>query len=316
MTFRNVPAARQIGRVLARAVVPAWVLTGAVFKLVERTPNNLPSQIVSTARDLGVDLDILLRTLIGLEFMAAAVMIFVARLARPAAIFMLACFCAILVGELWAQSGSCGCFGSIKIHPGVMLAIDGALLLGVVFFRPPAGAGAEREPRWPLVAAALAIAAGFGASFGMPGRTVLTTTVQDGGNGVKPPPRGFWYAKAIDQWPGRSLEELDELFSVIPDRPDGLAAGRKRVVLFRRDCEHCEEMFYNYFGGPLEVPVTAYEIPVKEPEWEVPRAEGVTVLRLPYDEKFWVVQTPLVITLQDGKVVCAREGVGFEECLQ
>jgi hypothetical protein len=316
MRFANAPLAQKLGLALSRAVVPAWVLAGAVFKLVERTPNNLPSRIVGAARELQVDLGVLLRTLIGLEFLAAALMIFVARLARPVAILMLGCFCLILVGELLAGSGSCGCFGAVTFHPALMLAIDASLLAGVVCLRPPAPL---RAPRRPLAAAALAIAGGFAAAFGVPDRALPSPPEPPDGTTLGPPPpcppfkEGFWYAKDIESWPGRSWQEL-ELCGII-GMPPRIAQGRVHVVLYRRDCDHCEEMFQDHFAGRITAPVLAMRIP-SEVTWQMPPTQGVTFTDLPGDEGFWVVQTPLVITLQDGTVLCATEGEEFLGCLE
>lgn len=133
-------ASQWIGTVLTRLVVPLWVLTGAVFKLVERTPSNLPSQIVKLAKDQQLDLALVLRLLIGLEFVAIAVMLFLPRFARAMAIFILACFCAILINEIRVGATSCGCFGTVKINPWIMLAIDSLLLVAVILLRPSAPA--------------------------------------------------------------------------------------------------------------------------------------------------------------------------------
>src|SRR5262245_7833377 len=118
------------GIVLTRIVVPLWVLAGAAFKLYERTPSNLPVVILQGAKKAGVDdLGMLLRTLIGLEFFAVAVMMLVPRLSRAMAIFMLSCFCAILLGDIAMKASHCGCFGSLPIKPWQMLIVDGSLLL-------------------------------------------------------------------------------------------------------------------------------------------------------------------------------------------
>ncbi len=313
MTSASLPSvASRVGLVLTRVVVPLWVLSGAIFKLIERTPLNLPSSFVSAAKDWNIDLGLMLPTLIGLEFLAVAVMVLVARLARPMAIFMLLSFCLILIVELVLQSTSCGCFGSIKIHPGVMLAIDGTLLLSVIFVRTPKTAIAAR---WPLVAAAVAIVAGFGLSFGLSGhRAVALPTV---GGCTAPPPTQplppWWYAKEIDQWPGKCWNELD-LFQIIPNWPSDIARDRKHIVFYRRDCDHCQKMFEDFFAGQLDTPVIACRIP-SEVTWQMPQTTA-TLMDLPGDSDVWVIETPLIITLQDGRIECAREGLGFEECLE
>src|SRR5687767_13912390 len=125
----------RIGSILCRVVVPIWVLTGAIFKLYARTPGNLPSDIVNSAKEYGVDLHVLLAVLISLEILAAAVMIFVPRLSRYAAIVMLSVFCLVLLNELRIGNfKSCGCLGDIPIKPWQMLIIDSTLLLGVIVF--------------------------------------------------------------------------------------------------------------------------------------------------------------------------------------
>lgn len=123
----------RIGQVLTRIVVPLWVLAGATFKLVERSPENLPSQIWKTAAGWHIDLFQLLAVLIALEIAIAAVMIFLPRLSRIAAIFMLGVFCLVLLNEMRVGNvTSCGCFGKIPMPPWVMLIIDGSLLLAVL----------------------------------------------------------------------------------------------------------------------------------------------------------------------------------------
>lgn len=328
MQFLKSPAAGLTGLVLCRGVVPAWVLAGAAFKLYERTPSNLPSMFVALAKETGLDLGQLLRTLIGLELLAVAVMVFVARLARPMALFMLGSFCAILVVELLRSATSCGCFGSIKVHPGVMLAIDGTLLALTAIFAPPRPEAAM--PRRALASAAVAILAGFGLSFWLPERMA--------GDGLPPPPPNgndnggtpvhegctappqpiaapaWWYVKAgeTERWQGLCWNQID-LFQILRQYPGDLARGRKHVVFYRRDCEHCGKMFSDYFTGALEDPVIAYRIP-SEALWEPPETTRVTFIDLPEKPEL-VIETPLIITLEDGKVVCAIEGEGFEKCL-
>ena len=144
----------KVGTVLCRIVVPAWVLSGAVFKLLETSPRLLPSKtILAPADSLGIDLYWLLATLIAAEFLAVAVMVLVGRFARVMAIFVLSVFCLILIGEM-AQGNitSCGCFGNNSPPPWAMLIADVGLLLGVIFLKPLAKS-AVHPARWPVPAA-------------------------------------------------------------------------------------------------------------------------------------------------------------------
>ena len=124
----------KLGQILSRVVVPGWVLTGALFKLYESSPKLLPKEtILKVANDLGIDLNVLLAVLIGLEFFAVAVMLCLARLARPMAIFLLSVFCLILLGEMaLGNLTNCGCLGANSPPPWVILLIDGGLLFGVL----------------------------------------------------------------------------------------------------------------------------------------------------------------------------------------
>src|SRR5690606_9218291 len=92
-----------------------------------------PKGIWQPAYQAGLDLDWLLATLISLEFMLVAVMVFIARLARPAAVFTLSVFCLVLLNELRIGNfTSCGCLGNVPMKPWQMLVIDGTLLAGVI----------------------------------------------------------------------------------------------------------------------------------------------------------------------------------------
>jgi hypothetical protein len=300
----------QIGFALCRIVVPLWVLAGAAFKLYERTPSNLPSGILDTARKLNIEslaqaisynsggLDLLLRVLIGLEFFAVGVMFFVPRFARAMAIFMLSCFCGILIWELIRSATKCGCFGSITIQPWQMLTIDGTLLLLTIIFSPNTGRSASAAPQGrsivaPVVVSVVMLAAGLGISFGVPERTATEQTVivphveptpatqsatlpdvdAPPVQTQQPPPAdptinpkplpipNSWYTKTPpDQWIGKPWREL-EIFQLMPRWPKDMDTGKRYVVFYSRTCEHCETMFWDDLISALDAPVTAVEIP-------------------------------------------------------
>jgi hypothetical protein len=175
-----------VGTILVRAAVPVWILTGALFKLLEAMPRYLPAQVRGDAMRAGIDLMLLLAVLISLEFLAIAVMVFLGRYARAMAIFMLSCFMLILLRDMYVviadavakaaadgssaregitaglESMKCGCFGSKSPPLYVMLAIDGGLLLLVSIFRP---LPAPRPSRAAIVAAAVFVAAATAVTF-------------------------------------------------------------------------------------------------------------------------------------------------------
>ncbi|MDY7108299.1 MAG: hypothetical protein SYC29_06645 [Planctomycetota bacterium] len=167
-----------LGVLFSRLLVPGWLMTGALFKLYYRSPRSLPETIWKNAYEI-IDLDLLLRGIIGLELVIAGIMFFSRRFARPTAIALLVVFCLILLNEMRIGAASCGCMGKIVMPPWVMLVIDVPLLIGVLVFRPSGGrppevrstASAEGKPAmnpWPAVFALAWVLFSFGLAFGVP----------------------------------------------------------------------------------------------------------------------------------------------------
>ena len=327
--------AEKIGCLLTRVLVPLWILTGATFKLFAQTPSTLPRfSIFEPAKDRGIDLGILLNTLIGLEFLAIGVIVFMPRLSRLMAGFMLGSFVLILTNELLKGAESCGCLGSkITLHPGVMMGIDGVLLLGVIFL--PTIKDQTAKLMSGLVPALAVTVLGFSASFGASalmqnrGEAPPPPIVNNGDNaGIQnnigqdpcaaPPVQiafpNFWYVRGdINNWVGQCWNQI-ELFQLIRQWPEDITEGEKFVVLYRRDCDHCEEMFNRDFTGTITTPILAYHIPVDSPNWTLPANHTAQLYDLS-NKTDWVITTPLVVKLVDGRIECAAEGEGFEACL-
>jgi hypothetical protein len=329
-----------IGIALCRVIVPLWVLAGAVFKLYERTPSNLPSGIVSTAKGAGVDLETLMRLLIGLEFFAVGVMVLLPRFARAMAIFMLSCFVVIILWELARQATKCGCFGSLPVKPWHMLLVDGTLLAGVIIFNSRAkktattDAAPRRSPAPAIAAMAALLTLGLAISFAVPNPPPKVQPVIDqigstalpddpSTTGVTPPtdpainPRpqplpNSWYTRDMESWVGKPWREL-EIFQLMPRWPKDMDTGKRYVVFYSRTCEHCQAMFQHDLVIPLDAPVTAVEIPqsrdvVTAPDaWPMPSLAHVELLTLPLGCS-WIITPPLAVTVVDGKVTCANEG--------
>ncbi|MHC4414741.1 MAG: MauE/DoxX family redox-associated membrane protein [Planctomycetota bacterium] len=328
MAFAQNPAVAKAGLVLCRIVVPVWVLTGAVFKLVENSPRMLPKETILTAADaMGIHLYGLLATLIALELLTVVVMVFLARFARAAAIFVLSVFCLVLIGEIaLGNFTSCGCLGSISPPPWIMLIIDGTLLGGVLLFKPPATAAATPARR-PLLAAVALILVGFGTSFGVvvpAGRAPASDGSRQGTDGntigttdptINPDPAplpGYWFASDVESWIGTPWREVD-LFTYLPRWPRDMDGEMRYVVLYSRTCDHCEDMFHQDLTDPaLGSMVTAIEVPDSKTQmtspdaWPMPETECER-LQLPLGCD-WILTSPLTITVEGGIVTCATEG--------
>ena len=167
-----------IGFALVRIIVPLWIATGALFKMTEADPRLLPGTIRDLATMAGISAEglfPLLAVLISLECFAIAVMVFLPKLARAMAIFMLVSFCAILISEMMQGASSCGCLGGYSPAPWQMFAVDAVMLVAVLIFPSrPRRTVHWTGGRWALVGMATVALAVTSFFMVMPGsRTVL-----------------------------------------------------------------------------------------------------------------------------------------------
>ena len=329
MSDSRTPLSAFLGMLLCRALVPLWVLTGAVFKLIERDPTLLPKNIIDATKIVArrfeeptAVLDFVLRSFIGLELVVVVLMVLMARWARPVAIFMLGAFCLVLIGEMVTGNfENCGCFGDLPVTPWQMLIADGTLLLGAIFLGP-----AERPPaatfKRILVAAVLTLAA-FGTSFGMPGRTVVAPPVDGNGGETPPPPDAdgcpplpgrpaldTMYWPIYENWIGECWTET-ELAPHARPLPKDFGKGTWYVLFYRKDCEHCHELMARFFTGTLSIRTVAIAVPEPEgfpdafDDLGMPCTDCVQ-RELPVGPNY-VMSTPVLVRVEEGIVQCAAE---------
>lgn len=134
-----------------------WLAAGALYKLFEGSPNDLPA-LVKNATELGA-LDTL-RVTIGIELAVIGLVIALPRIGWFFLAGAFATFIAVLVPLVMEGAASCGCFGgNIEIDPRVMLAVDGGLLLFLLSTRPwrtlPKGSGLGLPALLPFLAVAV-----------------------------------------------------------------------------------------------------------------------------------------------------------------
>ena len=319
----------KIGMVLCRVVVPAWVLTGAIFKLLSGTPATLPTIFQDLAKSMGVPMDPLLYTLIALELFAIGVMVLVGRFARLMAGFMLGSFCLILIGEMINNAASCGCFGGkIDIKPWQMLVVDGTLLLGVIFLAAKRPKTKTTGMTAPAVMGLVLLILGFGVSFGA--KFLLhppkkQEVIQNGGNvdpTINPHPMDLpanWYFNDIGSLVGKPWREL-EIFKLMPRWPSDMDGEKRYVVFYSRTCDHCEEMFlYDLTDPALGSMVTAIQMPhtadtlMPDNAWEMPDTE-CELMELPLGCD-WVLSPPATLRIENGIVTCGTEG-DHTQCME
>ena len=136
------------GTIMCRGIVPAWLFTGALVKLLDGTPALLPKPVrgiytwmanlygMGAEADLTRFFDIALRGTISMEFTLAAAMLLLPKFSRALAALVLMLFVGILTSVVISGDASCGCFGSKGPPPIVVLIIDATLLACVLLFKP------------------------------------------------------------------------------------------------------------------------------------------------------------------------------------
>lgn len=102
--------------------------------------------------------------------------------------------------------------------------------------------------------------------------------------------------------------------------PKDFQSGRWIVVFYREDCDHCHELLSTYFTGKLPVRTLAIAIPDADPNalLDNPCDECVKVSLVKGPN--YVIQTPVVLAIQDGVVECivenAEDMAALEGCLK
>ncbi len=300
------------GILAARFLVPAYFFLGALFKLMDGSPSNLPAALIKLAGWAEIDLLYLLRLSIGIELAVAGVMIILPRLARPVGLMLLGIFLPVLVGDLMLGASSCGCFGAVSIPPWVTLIMDGGLFILLLVF-----GGKDSRLEWrPELSSARVLLAGLWtvAVFMLGFYAGTAPAVSPGESGSEQsvlnslPSEGY-YLPEYSSWIGKKWSEIS-LSHWIEGMPSEWGHGEEYILLYRKDCEHCHALMEVYFSDVLPAPVLAVAVPEKDgfpTENLQPFVCGeCQPAQLPSGID-WFFQTPVVIRLEDGVVDCAAE---------
>lgn len=236
---------------------------------------------------------------IQLEILLAVVLLFGFSLRRSlqvtAWIFgMFACFA---LYRALASYESCGCFGSLKVHPWITFCMD----LAVVYLAARSakqitpGVKPGTEGRQLGLACVLYLLSAFPltalAIKQLPVSGAVGSTEQVGSLVILEP----------EAWVGKKTPISDELGSSIE-----LSRGEWVVVLYHHDCPDCQAALPKYeklAAIESQIPdgkqVLLIEVP---PYGDVPhRPSKAKHARLP-DDREWFVQAPVEIQIEDGSV--------------
>ncbi len=300
--------------VLTRGLVPVWILTGALFKLIENRPANLPVVVVKSLGALGVNLGFALHAAVAIELAAVGVIWLVPRLARPVALTILGVFVPVLIGDVVTGAASCGCFGSVQVHPLITFAVDGTLLAGVALssHRAESLRWSAHLPSRQVVAGLIWVMAAFIVAFGYPFHHAGSAVA--GAHPTPTPVRAAaapvpaYYMPHYSKWIGHPWASLKLARWVHPQvriRKDGV----QYIVLYRKDCEHCHHLLERFFSGTLTFPTTVVAVPDKQgfPAQVLPMpCTACSRAELPSGCD-WFFATPVLIRVRNGIVECAAE---------
>lgn len=242
---------------LALLLAAAWIATGALYKWLAGSPNDLPPML----HELPLAIDVVYRLAIGIELGVIALVLLRPRIGWLFVSAQYVVFLGILVVLMVQGSASCGCFGSkVTMPPAAMAAIDGALLALVLGTRP----WSARLWSTPLPVAALALVLGLAAPW-LYDRGSAPTRASgsggdvaengDGGSGARP----GWHVLEVETWEGSDVLDID-LATFLPEGGTTLMPGT--WVLYRDSCPHCAEHLREMaFQDPGDEPITLIRIP-------------------------------------------------------
>jgi hypothetical protein len=305
----SAPVAAFAALLLARVLVPLYLLVGAILKLIDASPSHLPVAMVKWVGAFNIDLMFVLEFSIAVELTVVGVMWLLPRLARWIGIVMLGAFLPVLARDVLMGSASCGCFGAVEVHPMITLAVDLSFFLGLLLLgrQVPSLALSDVLPTTRVIAAGVWTVASFAIGFGLTGLFADPPEEVAGQQAAALPSEGF-YMPRYEDWIGRPWHEVP-LSTWVNGMPEDFDGGPRFFLLYRKDCEHCHELMEAFFSGPLETPTTAIAVPERDgfPEYEIPFAcPECSLAELPAGID-WFVQTPVLVRLADGLVECAAE---------
>lgn len=285
-------------------VAGAWILAGALFKLLLGTPADLP-QVV---RDLPLDWGLTYRLSIGVELCVAALAFLRPRWAWPVLAAVFLAFDVVLFTQIRAGEASCGCFGSnVPITPELMMAIDSVLLIGMLAARP--WSATPRQANAPVLAVVCAV--------GLLLPWLFDREAQPGGEGGEPGLGRGYVNLSVEDWVGQSIYDT-ELAKWIEGDPYMLP-GDGLWVVWRWTCEHCADHLRELAVSQPDHPFIVL-VRLKEPHdndanravFELPQGDHVLEASCP-DTVDYVITTPAELLLENTLIVEATEGVGREE---
>jgi len=201
---------------------------------------------------------------------------------------------------------SCGCFGALRVSPWITATMDAAFV-GVLLRYRPHKKHLRVQPHWSEMLRTGAIGVGasaFGAyalSDSTPGRL--------GDNGIVSDDTRFVVLEP-ETWQGKQWPLLQHI-----DIGEHLAQGGWIVIIHRQTCPHCpsvvaryQEVARNAVGQANAPRISLVEMPPYASASSGEATDSSWVVGRLSDAKRWFVQTPVVVRLENGRVVSVEQG--------
>jgi hypothetical protein len=241
----------------------AWLLMGALFKLLKGNPSDLPPTILEISP---LNLYDTFRGAIAIELCIVAIALLWPRLGWMFLTAIYVVFLGLLYKLVAAGAESCGCLGgSIKIAPAVMMAIDGTLLLLLLVTQPWKSLPKTSKP----MLRGLTLVPIFAVAFILPWTKFIKVEMppreagQDPATQVEADKRldGF-YAFETTTWEGQMIFDLDLGLYTDPAGAMDTLPAPVHVVIYRKTCEHCRDHIAELATNPPDDrPIALVRIP-------------------------------------------------------
>ena len=203
---------------------------------------------------------------------------------------------------------SCGCFGFVSVNPWVTLfAIDLPALAALVIFKPKGEKFLAPLPSFFRFAGI--------ASFGV---LILVTTLAVLAFNEPAKITSSYEVLGPEMWIGQPLPVLKDI-----DIGEKLAKGKWLLIFYRHDCQACKEEIQKYEQSASELariptgPHVAFvEIsPYAGPSENFLSSKTLYTVGKLSDTKDWFIQTPQIVTIEDGRVIKASRSQNAENSL-
>ncbi len=294
---QDLKACDRAGEIITRAIVPLWLGSGAMLKLLTGSPLDLPLVVQWVFGRLGVQPWPAQMVVVAVEFVLALLIALHARAARPLALLTLVGLVVIATDQVTHSANTCGCFGTLAVPAWLVLVIDAVLLILVAVVPRRMARAQTSSARWLAITLASSVAiVGVWATFWFN----VAGTLGDPAKMLE---------MDLVRGPGRRAESL-LLFRDLAVQPSQFPERDQVWIVYRETCPRCHSYFLEHYATPVNERVVAVQVPVWPPL--PPAAEGgsgaeaiqcASCVRtsLPSGVAYQI-NVPLVIRLRDGIV--------------